>query len=150
MGLIRTGMTHLTPMDDEEMVEVLWPIIREMIKTAVENGQDLIVEGCYVPENWQTDFTEMYRKEIYYLCLIMTEQYIENHFDEILEHACEIERRLENDCDKQQLICENNRFWTQCKEGKHPYLLISESYDVDAERALDSMGLVDISINPKK
>ena len=56
MGLIRSGNTELTPMDDADLVEYLWPIVREMIKTAIENNQNLIVEGCYVPFDWQKDF----------------------------------------------------------------------------------------------
>ena len=47
MGLIRNGNTELTPEDDDELTEYLWPIVREMIKTAIENLQSLIVEGCY-------------------------------------------------------------------------------------------------------
>ena len=49
MGLIRSGNTELTPMDDTELVEYLWPIVCEIIKTAIENKQNLIVEGCYIP-----------------------------------------------------------------------------------------------------
>ena len=46
MGLIRSGHTSLTPMSpDGELTAYLWPIVREMIKTAVENGQNLTVEG---------------------------------------------------------------------------------------------------------
>ena len=40
-GLIRSGYTNLTPEDDSELELFLWPIIREMIKTAVENEQDV-------------------------------------------------------------------------------------------------------------
>lgn len=47
MGLIRSGNTQLTPEDDDELVTYLWPIVREMIKTAIENHQNLIVEGIY-------------------------------------------------------------------------------------------------------
>lgn len=47
MGLIRSGNTSLTPEDDEKLEEYLWPIIREMIKTAIENKQSLIIEGAY-------------------------------------------------------------------------------------------------------
>lgn len=46
MGLIRSGQTELTPEDDEALTEYLWPIVREMVKTAIENKQNLIVEGC--------------------------------------------------------------------------------------------------------
>ena len=37
MGLIRSGCTNLTPEDDDALTEFLWPIVREIIKTAVEN-----------------------------------------------------------------------------------------------------------------
>ena len=37
MGLIRSGYTKLTPEDDSELTGYMWPIIREMIKTAIEN-----------------------------------------------------------------------------------------------------------------
>lgn len=63
MGLIRSGQTELTPMDDDKLTDYLWPIVREMVKTAMENGQNLIVEGCYIPFDWEKDFTEGYRKK---------------------------------------------------------------------------------------
>ena len=61
MGLIRSGNTMLTPMsDDNDLTEYLWPIVCEMIKTAVENKQNLIIEGCYIPFDWKNYFTEEY------------------------------------------------------------------------------------------
>ena len=35
MGLIRSGNTDLTPDDDDALTEYLWPIVREMVKTAI-------------------------------------------------------------------------------------------------------------------
>ena len=49
MGLIRSGYTNLTPEDDDKLTEYLWPIIREIVKTAIENQQNLVIEGCYIP-----------------------------------------------------------------------------------------------------
>jgi adenylate kinase family enzyme len=46
MGLIRSGNTDFTPEDDDELTEYLWPIIREIIKTAIENEQNLIVRAA--------------------------------------------------------------------------------------------------------
>lgn len=46
MGLIRSGYTTLTPEDDDKLTEYLWPIVREMIKTAIENKQNLIMKGA--------------------------------------------------------------------------------------------------------
>ena len=82
MGLIRSGNTALTPMDDEKLEEYLWPIVREMIKTAIENGQNLIVEGCYIPFDWQKDFDAEYLKNVKYYCLILSESYINARFDD--------------------------------------------------------------------
>lgn len=70
MGLIRSGNTSLTPEDDEELVTYLWPIVREMIKTAVENKQNLIVEGCCIPQDWKADFSDRYLREIRFYCLV--------------------------------------------------------------------------------
>lgn len=83
MGLIRSGNTSLTPENDEELEGYLWPIVREIIKTAIENQQNLIVEGCYVPFQWKEDFSEDYLKEIRYYCLVMSRNYIEQHFEDI-------------------------------------------------------------------
>ena len=88
MGLIRSGNTELTPMsDDKHLTEYLWPIVREMIKTAIENKQNLIVEGCYIPFDWENDFEKEYLKHIRYYCLIMSEQYIRKHFSDIKNYA---------------------------------------------------------------
>ena len=93
MGLIRSGNTELTPMDDDDLTEYLWPIIREIIKTAVENKQNLIVEGCYIPFDWEKDFSREYLDSIQYYCLIMSENYVRNHFVDIKKNANIIENR---------------------------------------------------------
>ena len=49
MGLIRSGQTTLTPTDDRQLTDYLWSIVREMVQTVIENHQNLIVEGCYIP-----------------------------------------------------------------------------------------------------
>ena len=87
MGLIRSGNTELTPMSDTDaLTNYLWPIVREMIKTAIENKQNLIVEGCYIPFDWKKDFEEEYLEHIRYYCLVMSENYIKNHFCVQLVH----------------------------------------------------------------
>ena len=60
MGLIRSGQTELTPYDDDKLTDYLWSIIKEIIKTAIENGQNLIIEGCYIPFNWKDSFEPEY------------------------------------------------------------------------------------------
>ena len=97
MGLIRSGQTSLTPMDDDKLTPYLWPIVREMVKTAIENGQNLTVEGCYIPFEWKKDFPEEYLQRIRCVFLVMSEDYIRSHFGEIRSHADAIEKRLDDD-----------------------------------------------------
>lgn len=96
MGLIRSGQTKLTPADDDALTDYLWPIVREIIKTAIENRQNLIVEGCYVPFDWRKDFAEPYLSEIRFICLAMTDAYIDAHLEDITAHASAIEARLDD------------------------------------------------------
>ena len=108
MGLIRSGQTDLTPEDDDALTPYLWRIVREIIKTAIENRQDLIVEGCYVPFDWQRDFDERYLPSIRFLCLAMTDAYIDAHFDAIKAHASDVEARLDDsDCTPDRLKADN-------------------------------------------
>ena len=135
MGLIRSGATQLTPeSDDQDLIQLLWPIVREMIKTAIENRQHLIVEGCYLPFDWKNDFEEEYLKEIQYLCLIMSETYIRNHFDDIKKHANVIEQRLDDSCCTMEHVIKDNL--TMLRQAQHydvPYLLIDDKYQIDLD-----------------
>ena len=131
MGLIRSGQTHLTPCDDEELTEYLWPIVREMIKTAIENGQNLTVEGCYIPFNWKESFDEAYLKQIRYCCLIMTDRYIETHFADIVGHANAVEQRLDDSgLSKEDLMEDNRKNLDGCIKHRIPYVCIDENYCV--------------------
>ncbi len=132
MGLIRSGQTVLTPMDDDKLTDYLWPIVREMVKTAIENKQNLIVEGCYIPFDWQRDFEEGYLANIQYVCLVMSKGYIENHFEDILEKASIIEQRLDDsNLNREDLIVENEYNLAQCIAHKLPYILVDETYKVE-------------------
>lgn len=131
MGLIRSGQTELTPMDDDKLTDYLWPIVREMIKTAIENKQSLIVEGCYIPFDWKKDFDQVCLENIQYVCLVMSRQYIENHFTDIQVHASVIESRLDDsDLNKEALIAENEHNLAQCIAHNLAYILIDKTYEV--------------------
>ena len=134
MGLIRSGQTDLTPCDDEELTDYLWPIVREMIKTVIENGQNLIVEGCYIPFDWAYSFDRAYLDQIRYCCLIMSQRYIETYFEEIRAHANDAEQRLDDSAlTKAQLMDDNRKSLAACREIGLPYVLIDEVYDVTAQ-----------------
>lgn len=133
MGLIRAGYTRLTPVDmDEKLTAYLWPIVREMIKTAIENGQNLIAEGCYIPFDWSDSFDASYRSQIRYRCLIMSEAYIRTHFDEIRKHGSDIEDRgTDDDLSMEEMIKENTANLEMCQKYSCPYILIDNTYNED-------------------
>ena len=135
MGLIRSGQTDLTPEDDEEkLTACLWPIVREIIKTAVENKQNLIIEGCYIPFDWQKDFEERYLREIRYFCLVMTEPYIRSHLEDIKAYAGVIEDRLDDSSlSVEQMVLENRRNLEQCGKFGHTPVLIEERYQIELD-----------------
>ena len=128
--LIRSKNTDLTVFDDDALTDYLWPIVREMIKTAIENRQDLIVEGCYVPFNWRQDFDEQYLAQIRFICLAMTEEYIESHFDEIISHESEVEVRLvEADCTIAGLTADNKRYIDGFRKAGENVVIIDGDYE---------------------
>ena len=130
MGLIRRGNTSLTPEDDDDLVGYLWPIVREMIKTAVENRQNLIVEGCYIPYDWRKDFDDDYLPEIRFFCLAMTAAYIEKHFDDIRDHGSDVENRGDDSyCTADRIKEENRKVIKGFDSVGEPIVLIDDDYE---------------------
>lgn len=130
MGLIRSGQTELTPENDNLLTPYLWGIVREIIKTAIENGQSLIVEGCYIPFDWEDDFDSDYLEQIEYVCLIMTKKYLENHSDDVVRFENVVERRLLDEVNIDKLIEENERNLASCQQYGLRCRLIDSSYDI--------------------
>lgn len=131
MGLIRSGRTPLTPEDDELLTDELWGIVKEIIKTAVENSQNLIIEGCYIPYNWKESFTPEYLCHIKCVFLVMSDGYIENNISDIKAHANDIEKRLDDGyCTKEQLKKDNRAVLLGCEEYGCEYILIDKDYDI--------------------
>ncbi len=134
MGLIRSGNTALTPEDDKDLEPYLWSIVREIIKTAIENRQNLIVEGLYIPFSWQDDFTGEYLREIRYYCLVMSKKYIDCHFDDIKKYANVIEQRIDDSyCTMDSVVKDNAYFLEMCKKHGFDYILIDEHYQVEPD-----------------
>lgn len=132
MGLIRSGQTHLTPYDDKELTPCLWAIVKEIVKTVIENRQNLIVEGCYLPLDWKKDFPPDFIKEIRFLCLVMSEGYIQNHFADIKRYADVIENRLQDSYTKEAATEDNTAYLQGCKRYGCPYYEITDCYSIDA------------------
>lgn len=131
MGLIRSKNTMLTVNDDEKLTKYLWNIVKEIIKTNIENKQNLIIEGCYIPFDWKKYFSDNYLKEIKYICLVMTKEYIINNFNKIKSYENIIERRkFKDDIDIKKIIEDNIYNLEMCKKNKNRYILIDNKYKV--------------------
>ena len=142
MGLIRSGNTSLTPEDDDLLTDYLWPIVREMIKTAIENRQNLIVEGCYVPFDWRKDFDEHYLPDIRFLCLAMSDAYIDAHFKEIKGHASDIESRLDDGyCTIDSLKADNRQYEEAFRRAGERVVLIDTDYEQAIRDLMRTEGL---------
>lgn len=135
MGLIRSKNTELTPMSaDSELMDYLWPIVREIIKTAIENKQNLIVEGCYIPFDWKRDFSDDYSKNIKYICIVMSENYIRSHFNDIKRYANVIENRLNDaDCTLESVLEDNAYTLKLAQKNEVNYVLIDGEYKIDID-----------------
>ena len=130
MGLIRSKNTNLTPNDDEALTPYLWQIVREIIKTAIENGQNLIIEGCYVPFSWRNDFSEKYLRQIRFIALAMSDKFIDENFDKIKKHSCDIENRLDDTtCTKENLKADNQNFIKCFAKNGEKIVLIDDDYE---------------------
>ncbi len=135
MGLIRSGVCGLSPESpDRELTPYLWGVVKEIVKTAVENGQNLVVEGCYIPFDWKKDFEPTYLAQIRYICLIFSARYLEERFSEVERYANVIETRKGGGaCARQALLRENLRNLGQCRTRGLEYRLIDGEYSVEIE-----------------
>lgn len=137
MGLIRSGHTELTPDDDAKLTNYLWPIVREIIKTAIENRQNLVIEGCYIPFDWRNDFDKDYLTSIRFICLAMTDEYIDMHLDDIITHGTDIESRIiVVDLTRENLKKDNRSYILGFEKAGELVTFISDNYETTLETLL--------------
>ncbi len=143
MGMIRAGITDLTVNDDYEMRYYLWPIVAGIIKTVVENEQNLIIEGCYIPAEWKDSFTQDYLDQIRCVFVVMSEEYIRNNADSIAQKANVIEKRVEDNVDIDRLVMCSKHFKADCIERGICCLEIRDKFDIEqiVKQAAAMLGL---------
>ena len=117
--------------NNAELTNYLWPIVREIIKTCIENSQNIIVEGCYIPFDWEKDFSTKYLQWIKYICLIFSRKYVESHFCNIFRLEKVIEKQLSIDLIMEELIKTNGYNLEQCILRNYNYILINKNYQID-------------------
>lgn len=133
MGLIRgTDGCGFTACDSDEIIaERLWPILKGIIMTNIENKQNIIIEGCYLPPDKIKDFEDEYLKHIISVYIGFSKNYIEKNYESgIIGHRGEIEVRAYGpDESKEQYIFMHERQKILCGENRAVYFEIDEDYN---------------------
>lgn len=131
MMFIRKGLTELTVNDDYKMRYFLFPYAAEIIKVAIENGQNMIVEGCYIPSEWKREFSDEYLKHIRAFFITMSENYLIENAEKLSEYANVIENRVADEIDIPRLINCSREFREECESFGNKNIDIDAVYDAD-------------------
>jgi putative acetyltransferase len=133
MGLIRgSKYCDFSVTDsDKELTYKLWPIVKGIIMTNIENGQHIIIEGCYLPQEHINDFEPNYLKEIIAFYMGFSKDYIEKYFDSgIIKHRNKIEQKIfdENYMNKDNFIKLHLQVKELCIKNNAKFFEISNDY----------------------
>jgi putative acetyltransferase len=132
MGLIRgSKYCDFSATDsDDELTKKLWPIVKGIIMTNVENEQNIIIEGCYLPPEHIRDFEPEYMEQIIALYIGFSENYLEKHFDSgIVEHISEIEQKdYDNYINYENFIKQHSQVKELCKRNDAKFFEINDDY----------------------
>ncbi|SOC43826.1 2-phosphoglycerate kinase [Ureibacillus acetophenoni] len=133
MGLYRGDKNcGFTPMDSNEVIgDKIWPILKGLIMTNIENKQHIIIEGCYILPHYLKDFDINYSEKIVPVFLGFSTNYIKENFEsKIVQHRNAIEQRSwPEDRSIDKLIKEHEEFKAICLESGVKYFEIDEDYD---------------------
>lgn len=134
MGLIRgiDDICFTAEDDDDYIAEKLWPIIKGIIMTAIENNQSIIVEGAYIKPEYLLEFDGEYKKHIVPIFLCFTRAYINLHFEsDIIGHRSIIENRLYNETrDITFFIESHEKLAKACRCHNQTFFQVDASYDL--------------------
>lgn len=121
---------------DEHIGEKLWPVLKGIIMTAIENRQDLIIEGAYIFPEYLSSFSENYMEHILPVFICFTEQYIRSNFSTAIikyRHAAET-RGYEEDRPVEEFIRDHVSLMQKCEACKLKYFIINMNYEEEMEQ----------------
>ncbi len=130
MGIFRSDADcGFTPMSSVSIINRrLWPIIREMIKTNIENNHSAIFEGFQIlPQNLD-DFSEEYQSQILPIFLCFSPGYLENRYDQITKYRSVIETRSDVD-DISRIKIVNYEVIDRCLASSKKFYSIKNDYE---------------------
>lgn len=141
MGLYR-GVKNcgFTPLDSTEVIgDKLWPILKGIIMTNIENEQHLIIEGCYILPHYLKDLDIHYSEKIIPVFLGFSADYMKENFEtSIVKHRNAIEtRNFPEERTIKELIKEHKEFKAQCLQAGVTYFEIENDYDKEIVNVYD-------------
>ena len=141
MGIYR-GIPNcgFTPMDDQFVLgEKMWPVIRALVMTNIENDHSIIFEGFQLLPHLQCDFPSDYLENILSVFLFFSDQYIEDNFnDKILRYRRVIEDRGDiDDITAASLIGVTRRLKEHCINNGAAFFEIEDDFDEGMKEARD-------------
>ena len=125
----KTRIGNPGDLSDYRMRYWMWPFVAQIIRNAIQNGRNLIVEGCYIPGEWAQAFSEEELSEIRCVFLVMSQGYLLSHEDQIRSHANDIEKRRTDEIDIQRLVNCSMEFKEDCIKSGTFYIEIDGEYD---------------------
>jgi len=86
------------------------------------------------PFDWQKDFDSKYLENIKYFCIVMSEEYIRNHFADIKKYANAIENRLDDEwCTLESVLADNAEMLSLAQTYHVNYILIEDEYEINID-----------------
>ncbi|MBI9011522.1 MAG: 2-phosphoglycerate kinase [Clostridiales bacterium] len=141
MGIFRADENcGFTPCDSNEKIGLaLWPMLKGIIKTSIENSQNLIIEGCYILPEFLKEFEEEYAEKIISIFFGFSKQYVQTKFETgILKHRCVVEKRgYDEERPVHNFIEEHQYFKLKCQLYDQPYFEINTDYEEEIQQIYD-------------
>lgn len=135
MGLIRGNKyCDFSATDSEsELTTKMWPLIKGIIMTNIENRQHIIIEGCYLPPEHIREFEEEYLKQMIALYLGFSKNYLDKNFNSgIIEHRSEIEQKdLDDYLNHDDFIKYHTELKERCRKNNAKFFEINDDYEVE-------------------
>lgn len=134
MGLFKSGIDYgFHPEDSTEKIEsILWPILKGIVETNIENNQNIIIEGCYLLPQRIKELDEYYLNQVIPIFMGFSKNYIENCMDKIIAHRSDIENRgYSEERSMSQFVSENEKLKALCNEHSFRFFEITEDYEKD-------------------
>lgn len=141
MGLYKGNRNcGFTPLDSTEFIgDKLWPILKGIITTNIENEQHIIIEGCYILPHYLKDFNTTYSAKIIPVFFGFSTNYIqENYETKIIKYRNAIEcRNWPEERSLNELIKEHSEFKESCLQAGVTYFEIDSDYDNEIQNVYE-------------